>query len=416
MKLPNRKAKLATYRYLFGMCAVLVATASLASAQSGGPYGPPSDPMGGAYAPGGPSGYGQGSMMPQGMMPNGGGAYPASMMQPGMEGGGSMGGPTPMMMEGGNMVEDDFGFIGPSNGFVRSRNGMFYFQVDSLWLQRSAPANQPVALGIGFPMALGTRPYLELPASQIGYTMTAAPRLTFGYQAADSSAIEGSFFGWHYTRGQEDVLVPALGAGAFSGFTATLLGTTGGRSQGIVLDSSSKFFSSEVNYFQSLGWFSLMGGFRWFQFQDYFSVVAQQNNITGASNTYDINANNRLLGGQIGVRAQREIDLLTLAGTLKLGGYQDQVTVNQNATTSTGTNFRSSTVENSRGVLQTEAQIMATWLVNGNTTLRLGMDFWYFDGLSIAADNFDQIAPNPNANTLGSMFLYGPSMGVDVRF
>lgn len=385
--------------HVFAAAAVMLATTSTALGQLGGPGGPPGgDPMAGVYAPAysAPGGY-----------------YNASMLQPGA-GGEMLGGPGQPLP----MVDPDADFpayVAPPGGWISARNGLFYAQVDSMWLQRSAPGNQPVGMFPSLGFAPGARPTLDLPSSQIGYTMTAAPRLTAGYQAREGSALEGSFYGWFYTRGQRELIVPARGPGAYGGFFATLFGTTGGAPVPLILDGSSKLFNGEINYFQAVGPISLMAGFRWMQLEDNFSVIRPVNLVTQTSNRYDIQAQNRLLGGQIGARAERELDLLTLSGTLKLGGYQDQVVVNQRARTSTGAIFRDSTTPNSRGVMESEAQVVASVLLNGNVSLRMGFDFWYLDGVCLAPDNVTAVETG-NANRRGSVFFYGPSIGLDASF
>jgi len=176
------------------------------------------------------------------------------------------------------------------------------------------------------------------------------------------------------------------------------------------------------------GNFELLGGFRYFQFDEEFTYSTAD----GATPIdYRLNADNTLLGLQLGSRA--EICLgkrLRLAGGFKTGIFNNNANSRQQITDPTGSifatvptqanrNFDYSDEQNDVAILS-ELDLGVILQFSQRARLRVGYRAIGVSGVALATDQipfeFDNVLATERANTNGSLQLHGGYFGTEFCF
>ncbi len=412
-----------------------------------------------------PAGYSPGAMMggPQGMPP---GQMPG-MMQPGMMGpgmpvgyaqdggleapGGSLppeaySGPVengmPMMggeygqpcdtcgpgrrFGGGGLLGDLIGLVGPDGAGGCAAPRWFDINVDFMLLKRDRVSRltEFSSNGIAGPVVLDSNDlkFYEAPGFRFQSML----------QMGAGSDIEFTYFGtfsWnsHATVNGNGTLFSAMsqyGTLPFNGFSET---DNGDRHE---INYKTTFDNFEVNYRNR--WLAPNSRYQgsWLVGVRYFSLNEKLNydtfsSINSAQMNYYDHVLNNLTGAQIG--GDMWICLLPglrIGGELKAGVYGNHAISN---TTITGTSLPGGYQERLKSndvAFIGDGQLLATYKVNQQWTLKLGYQFLVADGVALAIENFNATPPavffpppgvnrTPSINDNGSVLYHGMVAGAE---
>jgi len=138
---------------------------------------------------------------------------------------------------------------------------------------------------------------------------------------------------------------------------------------------------------------------------------------------YAVNTSNSLTGIQIGTDAWvTVIPGLRIGGELKGGFYGSLASSDTTITaTSLGSPVREQLSDDTVAAVA-EAGLMMTWQINAHVAFRGGYQFFYIDGVALAAENFNSGAAFvanerfPFLNHNGDVFLHGATGGLELRW
>lgn len=405
----------------------------MAGRMGGPPAGMPMPPpgyalpgMGGPGMGGGP-GYGQ----PTGMMsPDAYGAFGASspeMMYGGMEGAGGDGCPycggagCDMCSQGhghhidshgeGGLLGDVLGCVAPypdgGCGAVR----WFDFSFDVMALRRDSGVRNTdlTSLGISGPIVLSTDDF-DFDDSEGGF------RFTGQLQTGPGSSLEFTYYGLFY---YEDELVvtrtgPTATDGLFSVFSQFGNVPLGGFDETDNADINvarydSTFDNYEINFRQR--WMapncryqgSWLVGVRFFELDENFflftsSVAGSGDPLNPAAATFNTRTTNALTGIQIGGDVWVcLLPGLRLGAEVKGGVFGNHANADSNIQVNTQplgiNNPFEEQAENNDIAFVGNADLLVTYRVNQQWTLRGGYHFLYVDGVALAPENFNTVPP-----------------------
>jgi len=176
------------------------------------------------------------------------------------------------------------------------------------------------------------------------------------------------------------------------------------------------------------GNFELLGGFRYFQFDEEFAYSTAD----GATPIdYRLNADNTLLGLQIGSRAEVCLGKrLRLTGGIKTGIFNNNVDASQQITDPTGSVFATVPSQGDRNFDYSDEQNDVAFLseidlglimqFSQRARLRVGYRAIGVSGVGLATDQipfeFDNVLATERANTNGSLQLHGGYFGTEFCF
>jgi hypothetical protein len=432
------------------------------------------------YAPAMPAGYMAGPGQP-GLLPDVNGGYGAAPVAPPDYGGGMgpqalMGGDPSMMggpmgggmMGGGGMHMGDPGLMGNcgycggtgcdacgrgmgglGNGLLGDVFGLvapypdggcaavrwYDFSVDFMRLRRENAGRNVDFASFGIDQANG----IALSLDDIEFDEEASFRFSAMFQFGPGSSLEFTYFGLFYW----DQRLTATGPNnIFSAYSEFGLNPADGfpetdESDLQYLDYESSFDSFEVNFrqrcmapncrFQG----SWVAGVRYFKLDEDLNYFTQSpinalpppDDITPTSLT-NINVHNNLIGAQVGG------DLwvcvlpgLRVGGELKAGVYHNHIAQDTFIginTIDNGTFTEELTANDVAFVGQ--ADLLMTYRLNYQWTLRAGYQFLFVDGVALAGENFNPVLPNvfnegsnrvPNINDNGNVFYHGWNLGLE---
>ncbi len=454
-------------------CSVLTTLALLGArsvhAQGYGPMGPPGGmpmmapgygqamPAGYMGGPGGqpgllPDAYGAyGSaeagpmsgpppMGPDMMMGGGGGGCPqcggmgCEMCGGGMGGGGHGGGHGGL---GNGLLGDVFGLVAPYPDGGCAAVRWYDFSVDFMHLRREDAGRR-----VDF-ASLGANGPVVLSSSDLDFDNEPSFRFSAMFQVGPGSNVEFTYFGLFFWDDQ--ATFTDAGNSLFSAFSefGTLPGLVGvgfaetDLSDFQSIDYESSFDSFEVNFRQR--WVapncryqgSWLAGVRYFKLDEDFNYFTQStvNQDPGPplgvipTLNNNINVHNNMVGAQVGG------DLwvcilpgLRLGGEAKAGVFGNRVALENTIEVNTGAAPNVEELVRNDVSFIGQADIMATYRLNYNWTLRGGYQFLYVDGVALAAENFNPAAPEildplstrvPFVNDNGAVFYHGWTAGVE---
>jgi hypothetical protein len=452
--------------------------AQSAHAQGYGPGGMPPGYMPAGYAPAMPAGYMAGPGQP-GLLPDVNGSYGAApvappdaggmgpqalmggdpsmmggpMMGGGMMGGGMHGGDPGLMGNcgycggmgcdacgrgsgglGNGLLGDVFGLVAPYPDGGCAAVRWYDFSVDFMRLRRENAGRNAVFATDG----VNGDPVLSL--DDIDLSEESSFRFSAMFQFGPGSSVEFTYFGLFYW----DSRATATGADSlFSAYSEFGLNPIGGyvetdASDLQYIDYESTFDSFEVNFRQRCmapncryqgSW---LAGVRYFKLDEDFNYFTQSpanaglppDDFTPVSLT-NINVHNNLVGAQVGG------DLwvcvlpgLRVGGELKAGVYHNHMALDNTIAVNTGALPYLEELTANDVAFVGQADLMMTYRLNYQWTLRAGYQFLFVDGVALAGENFNPVpppsfAPPPGVvrtasiNDNGNVFYHGWNLGLE---
>jgi hypothetical protein len=411
----------------------LLVLAARVEAQGFAPAGP------GAYSPETPGGMMQGYGGPSPEMASGGPGMPYG--GPGMPDGG-MGMPgagdpycDPAGMYGGGgdghpyrgLLGDFFGLVGPyaDGGCCAPR--YFDVSIEAMWLQRDGERNINLAsAGIAGPAALST--------NQFRFDERPSFRFIGWIPFRSMGNLEFVYYGLFHHADQVQVNDPGnnlfsalsnFGTRPFGGFLEE------GNAAYMREELSSTFDNFEANYRRH--WQgadcrlqgSWLMGVRYFKFDEDFDFVSVST-LNSGQLRYHVNATNSLVGAQTGGDAWLcIIPGLRLGTEAKAGIYGNHSSQGTKITaTSLAVPFTESALSNDVAFVG-DASVFLTYRINYQMNIKVGYNFLFVDGLTLAAENFNRLPPNnfvggvsrpPVHNDNGNILYSGYSIGVEYNW
>jgi hypothetical protein len=176
------------------------------------------------------------------------------------------------------------------------------------------------------------------------------------------------------------------------------------------------------------GNFELLGGFRYFQFDEEFTYSTADGTTPI---DYRLNADNTLLGLQVGSRGEICVSKrIRLAGGIRTGIFNNNVNTRQRISDPTGTvyatvptagdvNFDYSDTQNDVAFLS-EIDFGLIFQLSCRARLRVGYRALGIAGVALATDQipyeFDNPLATQRANTNGDLLLHGGYVGTEFCF
>lgn len=391
------------------------------------------------------------------MGPGPGGAMPGPNMAPGMMGGG--GGMDPSMMGGmggcqycggagceacaggagggfgdgrHGLLGDVFGLVAPYPDGGCAAVRWYDFSLDFMHLRRE-DAGRSVDIA-----SLGLNGDIVLNSQDLDFGSESSFRFSAMFQFGPGSNLEFTYFGLFFfddqtriTNQQNNLFSAFSGFGTlpFQGFDET------DRSNVQAIDYESSFDSFEVNFRQR--WMapncryqgSWLAGFRYFKLDEDFNYETQSSfngtlgNPARAQN--NINVHNNMVGAQIG--GDMWICILPglrLGGEAKAGVFGNHVAIDNTISVNTGPDPLLEELSGNDVAFVGQADLMATYRLNYQWTLRAGYQFLFVEGVALAPENFNPDPPaifSPAAggsrstiiNDNGHVFYHGWSLGAE---
>ncbi|MBN2580397.1 MAG: hypothetical protein JXB10_15545 [Pirellulales bacterium] len=250
-----------------------------------------------------------------------------------------------------------------------------------------------------------------LNAKDLDFKWELGPRVNFiAHRVLFDQDIEASYFGIDGFRASETVY-SASNPIAFSipGYTYTAA-----NGAGIRFEYPSQIYSAELNgriyLYDRL---SLLAGFRWVNLHE--NLVGT--GIVGGMGTefLDINVDNHLYGGQIGM----DVSLLDFDGPFRIdgvlkagvfGNYTDQAAIVG------GRNYGD---KRDHTAFLGEINLVAVYEITPNILLRGGYQVLWLEGVALAGDQPATLDLNSNdfqPDTRGSLFYHGAFAGLEINY
>lgn len=329
---------------------------------------------------------------------------------------------------------------------------VWYFGADALMLKRDGVSSRAFA-------SLVTRSWTEstddppvVTQSQSAVSVLGPQDLDFGYRGGwkaligraigERSAMEVSYFGlsdWSDTRTVIDSTpfqfdeppAVAVGASLFSPFTDLTGDPVAGLDYNNLarINYTSELYGFEWNLRRQLyipeHWVrgSVLIGGRYMDLRETFSYYSESALPLpgGATNSVNTRTGNDLVGVQIGaefnfqVEPQCWIDCEIKGGIFDNAASQDTVYVNDSATAYDGT-YTGSRAENT-SAFALDLSLNLTYECNPFTTLRIGYQAFWLEGLALASENVASsvdtlVSGTANLVNDGKVVYHGPRLGI----
>jgi hypothetical protein len=307
--------------------------------------------------------------------------------------------------------DDPMGVIAGFNT-IRSRIGQPYFKADALMLRRSNPQGNVTILE-----NLNTG-FTELGSGDLRFKNELGYRLIAGMSFNERQAFEVSYFAVQNFNVTNAVLAPGLVS------LPPPLSLAGSIHALQFADSANisygtQIWNAEGNFLQTTvfeNW-SVLGGFREFQLQDGMELFIQHPSFAsdGYLNQF---TRNRLTGGQIGLRYQRNIDLLTIEVNGKAGAY-DNFAQQSNLINDQGV-IRAGYAQTHNSSFIGDVNINAIYHFGNFLALRVGYNFLAVTRVAMAPNQLDfsdiQGVSGFQLNHSQNVYFYGLNVGLEARF
>lgn len=176
------------------------------------------------------------------------------------------------------------------------------------------------------------------------------------------------------------------------------------------------------------GNFEMLAGFRYFQFDEQFTYSTADGTTPI---DYRLNADNTLLGAQLGSRGEICISKrIRLAGGIRTGIFNNHVNTNQRITDPTGAVFATVPSAGNRSfdysdeqndvAFLSEIDLGVIYQLSHRARLRVGYRALGIAGVALATDQipyeFDNTLATESANTNGDLMLHGGYFGTEFCF
>lgn len=287
---------------------------------------------------------------------------------------------------------------------ARRRIGVVYASMDALYykLHQGAPSEVIDSAGDGSPMLTGASPM---------WSHRVLPRLTAGYIFDRGLAVEGTYFyidnfsSWNAQNSTNNIngFIPQ---GNFL------------NADNFLMTNNRKLQNAEINLIETNHFFNFIAGFRYLELRD---RVGMRSNNGGAVGTVNIDTYNRLLGGQVGVRAGYDFGLFGLQGFAKAGLYQNDASESTRIANSAAVGVDRNLHNGGQcESFLAELQGMVTYRPSASWTLRAGYNAMWLAQVALAND---QVLTPPNSFNTGlilnqgsDMIVHGPFAGAEFRW
>ena len=294
---------------------------------------------------------------------------------------------------------------GMVNRLIDNKHACWTFRTDALLLWRDAPRNQPL---------INTSPagLTALNANQLESTPAAGPRFSLFRTNGCGDALEATYFRAANFRSQNTLPTVA------NGYTPALLSVPA------TYDSVSTNLGSSLQSFELNGRMTvlpsiqLLGGFRWFQWQEDLQVIGTN---AGTQDVFSTSCMNDLYGYQIGFDSLLlNTRWLRLEGLMKGGAYYNNSRQITSAETSLGP--ASARVDTPKGAAFVgEVGLTGVIPITRNIDFRVGYLGLWLQGLAQPTNQPLSIDPNTSLlntalNTTGTAVVQGVTLGLEGRW
>lgn len=288
-----------------------------------------------------------------------------------------------------------------------------YFQADVLWLQRSRHHEQVLTVDD----FNGQSTVLTTSDVDFNNKAAAGPLFTLGFKMDPESAFEFTYFGLNHWANDAQ----AFGPGNLS-IPGPLALTTSDFFLANSVDVSyrSTMNNLEINYRQTLYNVTTLVGFRYLNMQETFNMRSTSFDVGNTYGDYTTDANNNLVGGQVGIGLNRTYNRFTIDFLSKAGLYANI----QSQTTFMG-DLNNAVVlrhfknNSSVGAFIGEVGLNASYQLTTWLAVRGGYRIMWLDGM-VLAPNQVNLSNDPDAGKdiqdRASVRLHGANVGLEARW
>ncbi len=293
--------------------------------------------------------------------------------------------------------------------FRKCHTYQFYVQSDALFLRRNnGMASQPIVLADNSGATL-------LSTGDIDFSTAVGPSLLIGKTLCDCYAGEISY--WGFNGWQESNQVSQFNNLDIPG-PLVAVADDFDNADTIIARTASRINNAEINLVRSYGSLSLLGGFRYFNFEDRFNLTSIDND--GDVSNYRVKASNDLFGAQLGSRYTANWCKWGLVIAGKAGVYgndaRQQQTVMDNGNTFL---LRDASASHAKTSFIGETNLLLTRQLSSRLSLRGGyMCVWASD-LAMAPSQLDftDLATSGTIiATSDNLFLHGAIAGAQFNW
>jgi len=308
--------------------------------------------------------------------------------------------PGPSVFSAGPIIDDGW--------FTAARRPGLYIDVEALLLHRdSHTIDQPLVYNAYTGNTVMT-------THDLGFNQWApGGRVTLGYRFNNGSAIEGVWFGFQDWNSSASAFNPgSLTAPAGLGY----YGYDWYQANGFRASYNSTLQNFEVNRVRPWGRMSLLAGFRYLSWNEYFDL-----NVTSTvpsyveHSDYTINTYNNLFGAQIGLRSQGDWNRWNWSFSEKVGLFGNEfwqrTLIQDYGNTYIG---EDNWLSHAGVAFVNDFNISLGFRITDRAMLRAGYNLIWIDGLALAPNQLDfNVGANSGTahNHQGSVFLQGVNAG-----
>ena len=290
---------------------------------------------------------------------------------------------------------------GMINRLIDNKHACWTFRTDALLLWRDSPRNQPLIET--FPGGLPT-----LTANQLNSTPAAGPRFSLFRTNGCGDALEATYFRAANFRSQNTLPTVA------NGYTPAFLSVPA------TYDTVSTNLGSSLQSFELNGRMTvlpavqLLGGFRWFQWQESLQLIGYG---TGVQDVFSTSCMNDLYGYQIGFDSLLlHTRWLRLEGLMKGGAYYNNS--RQITTAQTYLGPSSTRADTPKGAAFVgEVGLTGVVPITRNIDFRVGYLGLWLQGLAQPTNQSQSLDPTAaTLNTTGTAVVQGITLGMEGRW
>jgi hypothetical protein len=292
-----------------------------------------------------------------------------------------------------------------------SKSGHWYVIGEAFFLHRdNNTGNQPLVL---LDNNTSTQNNVLFSTGDFHIPYETGPRIIAGYANCDGSGWEVSYFGlqdWNSSAtvvGNNNLNLPGdLGLAANLDFF---------NADSVTATYQSEIHNAEVNYFFAGGEHAnLLVGFRYFHLDEHFNLLSTDNQ-TGSSQ-YDIQSDNNLFGGQVGLRlASHTSGRWDWDVTGKAGVYGNAARQSQTVGDFSGFVLRDTTTNGGQVAFIGDIGANLVFHMTDHWSLRGGYNVMWVEGVALAPNQLD-FTDTPTSGTelrsTGGVFFHGANAGV----
>ena len=287
---------------------------------------------------------------------------------------------------------------GMINRLIDNKHACWTFRTDALLLWRDSPRSRP--LFDTFPGGL-----TALNANQLNSTPAAGPRFSLFRTNGCGDALEATYFRAANFRAQNTL--PTVSSGYAPAFVPSQA----------TYDSASANLGAALQSFELNGrmtvapWIQLLGGFRWFQWQETLQLT------TVPADVVDVACMNDLYGYQIGFDSLLlSTKWLRLEGLMKGGAYYNNS--RQTTTANIGGSPFSTRADTPKGAAFVgEVGLTGVMPITRNIDFRVGYLGLWLQGLAQPTNQTASLDPKAaTLNTTGTAVVQGVTLGMEGRW